>query len=134
MRVLFAVLLLGWMAVGTAQAHPLAPALLELRHIGDDRYEMRWRTSVSRVAAVEVAPRWPQGCALRAPLVTVLSQERDALESRGALRCAGLAGRELAIEHLDRAGISAIVRTAAAYGVGVMAAFWCFERGAAFIA
>lgn len=114
MRVLAGLLLL-WLA-GAAQAHPLAPALLELIQIGPEHYEVRWRTSVSRVGAVELAPRWPPGCALRAPLAIVLSDERDALEARGTLHCPGLAGRAIAIDSLERAGIATIVRVEFAGG------------------
>lgn len=111
-------LLLGvvWMIAAMAQAHPLAPALLELREAAPDRYEVRWRTSVARVQAIEVVPRWPQGCALVAPLITDVSADGEALESRGQLACAVLTGREVGVEGLDRAGIAVIVRIESASG------------------
>jgi hypothetical protein len=103
-------LLFGWLVAATVQAHPLAPALLELRAIDADHYAVLWRTSVTRVQAVDVTPRWPQGCSLTAPMSVALSDDRDAVEERGQLRCADLVGGEIAVEGLDRAGISVILR------------------------
>ena len=104
------VVLLGWLAAAAVQAHPLAPALLELRAAGTDTYSVLWRTSVTRVQATEVQPRWPQGCALIEQMAVALSDERDAIEQRGRLHCPDLVGRQITVEGLARAGIGVIVR------------------------
>lgn len=108
--------LLGWLFAACVQAHPLAPALLELRAIAPDTYAVLWRTSVTRVQAVDVAPRWPQGCALTEAMTVTLSADRDAIEQRGELQCADLVGRQIAVDGLDRAGISVILRVEFAEG------------------
>lgn len=97
---------------GFAQAHALAPALLQLSEQTNGRYAVLWRTSVSRAATGEVAPQWPSGCALPEPLDVQIKDE--AIEARGTLVCdsAGLAGRSLAVSGLAGAGIGVILRVA----------------------
>lgn len=107
MRAALALLLL-WPAVGAA--HPLAPALLELRGTSAERYEVRWLTSVARVRGVEVRPVLPARChALDAPRTAV--REGEALESTWAVRCdEGLPGGTIHVEGLDGSGIQVVLR------------------------
>lgn len=106
------VLLCSLACSGFAQAHALAPALLQLSEQAQGHYAVLWRTSISRVAAEEVAPQWPSGCALQKPLDVQVKDE--AIEAHGMLVCdsPGLAGRSLAVSGLAGAGISVILRVA----------------------
>lgn len=97
---------------GFAQAHALAPALLQLSEQASGHYSVLWRTSVSRAATGEVAPQWPSGCALPVPLAVRLKDE--AIEAHGTLVCdgPGLSGRSLSVSGLAGAGISVVLRVA----------------------
>jgi hypothetical protein len=101
-------LVLAWPAV--AAAHPLAPALLELRESAPQEYEVLWRTSVAQVRGVQVAPMLPATCAALTPERRSL-RDNEALEARWTARCeGGLAGRELAVAGLEGSGINVVVR------------------------
>jgi hydrogenase/urease accessory protein HupE len=106
-RVLLA--LLWWPVL--APAHPLAPALLELRETAPAQYETLWRTSVLRARGVNLEPLPPAGCRADTPQPAQL-EGRDALVLRGRLDCspAGLAGKTLHIAGLDRSNINVIVQ------------------------
>jgi hypothetical protein len=94
-----------------APAHPLAPALLELRETAPAQYETLWRTSVLRARGADLRPLPPQGC--RGGLDQPAQIEgREALVLRGTLDCAptGLAGKTLRIAGLDQARINVIVQ------------------------
>lgn len=103
--------LLLWLLMPTAQAHPLAPALLELRETEPARYEVLWRTSLSRAQGVDVSPQFPPECRASAASAPQL-EGRDALVLRWTLDCApaGLEGRELRVQGLDRGRINVIVQ------------------------
>ena len=109
MRLALAALLL-WPAF--AAAHPLAPALLELRGVTAGDYEVRWLTSVARVRDVDVTPVLPARCrALSAPRTAV--RDGEALESAWTARCdGGLAGATVRVDGLDGAGIQVVLRVA----------------------
>jgi hypothetical protein len=115
-----------WLALGLlwpalATAHPLAPALLELRASGAEDYEVRWRTSVARVRGVEVAPVLPRNCRAVTPPRTVL-QDGEAMQTAWSARCAGgLEGNEVAVAGLEGSGINVVLRVAAADGATLAA-------------
>jgi hypothetical protein len=92
-----------------AAAHPLAPALLELREIAPARYEVLWRTSVSRAQQQDVSPQLPAGCVeLAAPQARI---EDEALVARWTVQCpAAVAGQTIAIAGLEGSGITVILR------------------------
>lgn len=107
-------LLLG--CFGQAQAHPLAPALLELREIessGADgrRYAVLWRTSVTRAQAVDVTPRLPADCR-ETESQRMSSEGNDALVVRWSVRCGpdGLVGKIVSIAGIESSGINVILR------------------------
>ena len=101
-----------------AQAHPLAPALLELKELEAGRYAVLWRTSVARVQGAEVYPQLPPECR---PLTdTQLSAEENQSQVlRWEMHCGpeGLTGRTLAVAGLDRGRISVILRIQPLNGV-----------------
>ena len=118
LRLIFGLLLAGW--VSTAQAHPLAPALLDLRELkpsagessgAPTRYAVLWRTSVARVQGVDVQPQLPADC--RAQTAAQIStEENQSLVQRWQVQCGpqGLTGRTLGVTGLDRSRINVILR------------------------
>ncbi|MDX2167790.1 MAG: HupE/UreJ family protein [Deltaproteobacteria bacterium] len=98
-----------------AAAHPLAPALLDLRELGDGRIAVTWKTSRYRATGSEVAPRLPPDCApLSAPQT---SGDAESLTSTWQVRCpSGLVGARVGVSGLAGAGIDALVRVALADG------------------
>ncbi|HEY0915138.1 MAG TPA: HupE/UreJ family protein [Solimonas sp.] len=106
--------LLLWLCCGAAQAHPLAPALLQLREAGDGRVELLWRASI--LQAVGVEPQLPADCArLEDPRIE--RDDRGAYTARWAVQCpGGLTGRSLSVPQLERAGINVILRVERADG------------------
>jgi hydrogenase/urease accessory protein HupE len=90
----------GWMSL--ALAHPLAPALLQLRESTDGTVELLWRASLLR--GLDVTPQIPESC-------TRHHAQADGDGLRWVLRCeGGLAGKSFEVPHLDRAGINVIVQ------------------------
>lgn len=107
-RLALGVLLLA--VAPAALAHPLAPALLELREIAPQRYEVWWRTSVAQVAGREVVPELPATCTPARPAERRID-DNEALELRWAIQCdAGLAGQSIAVGNLERSGINVVLR------------------------
>lgn len=96
---------------GMAHAHPLAPALLELREQASGRYSVLWRTSASRVQRRDVIPQLPATCHEVSPPV-VGSEENESLVARWTVQCAagGIAGQALSVQGLERSGINVILR------------------------
>lgn len=114
-RALCALLLLG--VASAASAHPLAPALMELRETAVDRYLLSWRTSVVRVRGDEVRPLWPASCTTRGADDTQAVVDAEALVQRWTLHCpGGLVGRDLGVRGLERSGINVIVRIEPLHG------------------
>ncbi|MFA5938053.1 MAG: HupE/UreJ family protein [Sinimarinibacterium sp.] len=103
-------LLLGLLGTVSAQAHPLAPALLDLHELAPGHYAVTWRTSVIGVRGTPISPLWPPDCATEAQTDARIEGD-DALVSRRQLACTdALEGRTLAVSGLAAGGINAIVR------------------------
>ena len=112
MKRLLGVLLV--LAPAMAAAHPLAPALLELRQAAQG-YEVLWRTPVVQVRGARVAPRLPAECrALDTPRREIRGNE--AVEERWTAGCADLAGRTIRIDGLDGAATNVVLRIEQADG------------------
>ncbi|MGH8528892.1 MAG: HupE/UreJ family protein [Nevskiales bacterium] len=108
-RTLAGVLLAG--CALSAEAHPLAPALLSLQEQADGSYAVLWRSSVTRAQGVDVTPLLPEDCSsTQARQLT--TEENQAVVQRWAVRCdaRGLTAKTLAIEGLERSGINVILR------------------------
>jgi hydrogenase/urease accessory protein HupE len=101
-----ALLIALWPAA--APAHPLAPALLELRETAPQRYEVLWRTSVAQAQGRPVTPVLPVACAVLAAMRSRID-DNEALEARWTVRCSGLARQAIAIDGIERSGINVIV-------------------------
>lgn len=93
-----------------ALAHPLAPALLELRHDAG-AYEVLWRTPVAQVRGVSLAPQLPPDCAKLGEPVRAFDGN-EAVEWRWRVRCADadLASRNVSVSGLAGSGINVVVR------------------------
>lgn len=108
-------LLLGFALLWpVAQAHPLAPAMLELRQLpaGEgSRYAVQWRTSVTQVRGNVLEPRLPADCR---PVSAVQASAADnqSLVQRWQVQCgtAGVVGRSIGISGLEKSPINVILR------------------------
>lgn len=100
---------------GGVQAHPLAPALLELREVAPAEYAAVWRTSAVRAAGDDVTPVLPAACA---PSAAAPVAERDgaAIALRWTVRCAPALQGVIRIEGLERSRINVILRIEARDG------------------
>jgi hydrogenase/urease accessory protein HupE len=107
---------LAWLLLAVpVHAHPLAPALLELRELGEGRVAVTWKTSRYRATGSDVAPQLPDACVGVAAPQT--SGDADSLTSTWEVRCAGgLVGARLGVTGLGAAGIDALIRVTLADG------------------
>jgi hypothetical protein len=88
------------LAAGAVQAHPLAPALLQLEAAGGGRFDVRWRLPRLRPPGPAPAPRLPDHCRpLAAPVRTTGDRW---VEETWSVACdaRGLGGDTLSVEHL----------------------------------
>jgi hydrogenase/urease accessory protein HupE len=99
-----------------ASAHPLAPALLQLRELPDGKTEVTWKTSVVRVRGARVEPILPEGC--RGAGEPTVKQEGDGLIQRWTIVCGegGLVGRVVGVSGLGTGRSDALLRVALADG------------------
>ena len=108
----------AWVVIlaSAAYAHPLAPALLDLREVGPGQFEVLFKVSVLQAPGSDLAPRLPPACrALGAPAMAV---EGEALVRRWRVDCGsgGLIGQALGVDGLAVARVDALVRVELADG------------------
>lgn len=99
-----------------ANAHPLAPSLLELREQGDGTVAVRWKSSAYRPAGTRIEPRLPTWCRPTGePRVADTAAYR---EVRFTLDCGGrgLRGASIGVSDLDVSRTVALVRVELADG------------------
>jgi hydrogenase/urease accessory protein HupE len=104
--------LLVGLSAGSVAAHPLAPALLELRETADSDVQVRFKTSLyprSRAAAALLVPILPASCErVGAPRTTL---EGGGQVERFRLRCTdGVVGQEVGVGGLRENAIDALLR------------------------
>ena len=105
------IVLLSSSSVGVARAHPLAPALLELREVTPGQFEVEFKISALQAPGSEPAPLLPSGC--RASSQPTASMDNDALIQRWRVACGGsLVGQRVGIGGLAVARIDGLVRVA----------------------
>lgn len=106
-------LAIGWTY---AVAHPLAPALLDIREAGAGRTEVTWKTSLFRIPGTRLTPVLPAHCRQRdAPTGT---EEGASVTLRWTVDCTpeGLVGHEVRVDGLGPAKVDALVRITLADG------------------
>ena len=98
------------LASPSANAHPLAPALLNLQERGDGRVEIAWKRPLRVFAAASRSPVLPSSCK---PVETLPSTE-DGLSATDhwVLDCgkSGLVGQRIGVNGLDATGTDALLR------------------------
>ncbi|MCH7709776.1 MAG: HupE/UreJ family protein [Myxococcales bacterium] len=99
-----------------AGAHPMAPALLELREIGEGRVEVHWKTSRFRARGADLRPELPNRCVLVGEIVTI--DEPSSRHERWTIDCGsdGLVGETVGVAGLSENRIDALLRVEFADG------------------
>ncbi len=98
-----------WLLSLSASAHPLAPALLELKQTGPSSYDVLWRLSALQGSRRAPQPVLPAHC--RSGPATLKQENGAAVASHWQLDCDhALAGDLITVEGLDSSGINVIVR------------------------
>jgi len=115
-----AVVLLSVVAAPPAFAHPMAPALLELRELDGGSVAVLWKTPRTLPSAEPLEPRLPESC--RAVDEPAVEATADAVLERWQAACGrSLVGTRLAAHGLAENAATAIVRVALADGRSVRA-------------
>jgi hypothetical protein len=105
-------LLLG---AGLARAHPLAPALLELREHAGGRVEVKFKTPAKRLPGTNLVPLLPESCSTTAQ--PTLEREGTGIVERYAVVCsASLPGARVGIRGLEASRNDALLRVELADG------------------
>jgi len=105
-----------WMAlfcVGAASpvvAHPLDPALLEIRESPTGTLEVLWRLPLSRTAGDPLRIILPQGCSPLSAPVASRAGSRIALRWRAQCDDGGLIGSEISVDGLRERRTDAVLR------------------------
>ena len=105
-----------------AGAHPLAPALLELREVAPARVEVTWRRSILvRPGTEETRPVLPDHCKQIGP--ERVTEDDEGITATWAVDCGtrGLVGTRVGVEGLGQAFSDALVRLVLADGRTVRA-------------
>ena len=104
-------LALALIGPGAAAAHPLAPALLELRSGEEGLAEVAWKTSRLKPRGADIRPILPSEC----PAVSdpVVEEDEQSVTLVWNIQCPGnegLVGRQIAISGLEATRIDVLVR------------------------
>jgi hydrogenase/urease accessory protein HupE len=107
------------LAATAAQAHPLAPALLQLEEKPGGVVDVLWKRSALSVPGSSVEPVLPPACPATSP--AAIEQEGVAVFVRWTIDCgaAGLIGQPVRVEGLGPAKIDTLVRIALSDGRSV---------------
>jgi len=110
---------LAWAAAGSAWAHPLAPALLELREAAGGEVGVRFKRPRAPLGAAPLEARVPDGCT-RTDGEASWGEAGSRVET-WLLDCgpAGLAGRTIEVSGLETAEAGVVVRIERADGRSV---------------
>lgn len=112
-RALLLLSLLSSMLATPAQAHLLAPALLEMTQTAPGDYTVHWRVSALGTQRLSLRPRLPASCTESAA-EQATPRGANAIDLVWSASCtpADLAGATLAVDGLAGSGVSVIVRIA----------------------
>src|SRR5437773_9426467 len=110
----FAALVLAIPAAG--YAHPLAPALLEIREAAGGRVEVGWKTPLIRPRGADLEPVLPARCRSTGP--RTVSEEGGGVWTRWAVECGpgGLVGQRVGVAGPGSLALGALVRVTLADG------------------
>ena len=114
-------LLVSALGAEMARAHPLAPALLELREAhelheqGGGRVEVKFKTPAKRLPGTKLAPLLPESCS--PPTTPTVEREGTGIVERYAVVCNGsLVGARVGIRGLEASQNDALLRVELADG------------------
>jgi hydrogenase/urease accessory protein HupE len=113
---LIAVVALAWPC--TASAHPLNPALLEVRELGGGKCDVNWRTAVGGAASTPFQPVLPPDCKPIGEPVQALLQSGQSVKSHWQIQSERreLAGSTLGVTGLEERRTEALLRVELADG------------------
>jgi hydrogenase/urease accessory protein HupE len=115
-------LLLAIVLAGSrAWAHPLSPALLDLRESADGLVHVTWKMSAIRAPGTDLRPELPAHC--RAVSAGTAIEAGDSITAEWTVDCRpqGLVGQRLGVDGLAGARTDALIRLALADGRVVQA-------------
>jgi hydrogenase/urease accessory protein HupE len=107
---LLALLLAGILNAWPAEAHPLAPSLLDVRERAGGRVDVLFKMSLLQPSGADLQPEFPAHCA---PLTEVVAERDDASVSyRWSEDCGarGIVGESLRVVGLERTRTDVLVR------------------------
>ena len=87
------------------QAHRFAPSLLQITQIGQDKFNLVWKTPVQTTSNIALEPTWPDTCAIENPSPVQL--EGTGKVSMVQLNCSGLGDDGLVGETIGISGLGA---------------------------
>jgi len=101
---------------GPLAAHPLAPALLEIRALGDGGAEVGWKLPRTHPLGADAVPRLPERC--HAVTAATTAVDGTGLTSRWRVECgsAPLTGERIGVDRLAALPSGAVVRVVFADG------------------
>jgi len=99
-----------------ARAHPLAPAVLEIRETGDGRADVGWKTPLARPRGAELEPVLPARCRTVEP--ATVSEDGSGVWTRWRVACGpeGLVGEQIGVTGPGSIALGALVRVTLADG------------------
>lgn len=115
-RTLLLLLALGASAAPVSDAHPLAPALLQIREGGDGKAEVSWKTSILQVRGTRVVPELPAECTTVGQASA--REEGDSVIESWTVDCGagGIVGKTVGVSGLGEGRNDALLRIALADG------------------
>jgi hypothetical protein len=99
-----------------AGAHPLAPALLDLKEIAPHSVTARWKTSLWRQAGADLEPILPADCVASAPPEVKVDNAGVTATWTADCGAGGLAGARVGVKGLERSETDALLRVELAGG------------------
>jgi hypothetical protein len=97
----------AWLVAGSADAHPLAPMLLEMVERGDGVIDVTWKEPASASRGLDLAPLFPDTCTVASP--AHVRREGTGIVYEWQMRCEASVGVGRRIEITGLAGSKANV-------------------------
>jgi hypothetical protein len=121
MKALAILMLAAALSGAPAWAHPLSPALLDLRESADGLVHVTWKMSALRLSGSDLRPTLPAHC--RSVSEAAEKEAADSITTEWTVDCRpqGIVGQRLGVEGLAEARTDALIRLALADGRVVQA-------------